>query len=175
MGDPINIPAGMPYNQAMMAVGKKPGVAPMPLLLPPDRRQYNITEVLDVHDGDTVKLQVDLGFHISIIEKFRLGGINAYELGDPSGKGVEARNYLALMLSPAKERTPSQPFDFTAYKIETVVRPSDNENAQEKFGRWLGYIWAYSPAAKHWRCLNQIMVDMGYAVKYMAPASGAGG
>jgi len=49
-----------------------------------------------VHDGDTVTLDVDLGFDTSRMTNFRLFGCNARELRDPGGP--EAREHLAQLL-----------------------------------------------------------------------------
>lgn len=48
--------------------------------------------VISVHDGDTVRIDVDLGFRLSADLGVRLNGINARELKDPGGK--EARDHL---------------------------------------------------------------------------------
>lgn len=56
---------------------------------------YNAVCV-SVHDGDTVTLNVDLGFDTWHIGSFRLLGCNARELAEPGG--VEARVNLDTML-----------------------------------------------------------------------------
>lgn len=52
--------------------------------------------VLDVHDGDTITLDVDLGFHCHYRTPVRLLGCNARELSDVGGK--EARDNLRALL-----------------------------------------------------------------------------
>lgn len=52
--------------------------------------------VTRVIDGDTIELDVDLGFSITVRHPFRLLGINAIELSKPGGK--EAKANLAAML-----------------------------------------------------------------------------
>jgi endonuclease YncB( thermonuclease family) len=50
-----------------------------------------------VHDGDTVELAVDLGFHVWVRgQAFRLLDCNARELTEPGG--LEARDHLAALL-----------------------------------------------------------------------------
>lgn len=56
---------------------------------------YNAT-VVKVHDGDTLTLDVDLGFNVHMIESFRLFGCNARELSQIGG--LEARDHLASLL-----------------------------------------------------------------------------
>ncbi len=53
-------------------------------------------EVLEVHDGDTFKALIDLGFKITITTNVRVAGANAAEL--PSQPGIQARTYLASLL-----------------------------------------------------------------------------
>lgn len=56
---------------------------------------YNAT-VVAVHDGDTVKVDVDLGFDAHYVTWIRLVGINAPELA--TAAGVIARNALTVLL-----------------------------------------------------------------------------
>jgi endonuclease YncB( thermonuclease family) len=56
-------------------------------------RWFKVTEV---HDGDTVTGQLDLGFHVWMTASCRLAGINARELAQPGG--VEARNHLTGLI-----------------------------------------------------------------------------
>ena len=52
-------------------------------------------EIISVYDGDTVTAQIDLGFHVSIVEKLRLARINAPEVrGKERPKGVISRDEL---------------------------------------------------------------------------------
>jgi micrococcal nuclease len=55
---------------------------------------YN-ANVVKVIDGDTVRLDIDLGFRVRWVSNCRLASINAPELG--SG-GEEARDYLKTIL-----------------------------------------------------------------------------
>jgi hypothetical protein len=52
--------------------------------------------VVKITDGDTVELDVDLGFEITRRASFRLLGLNARELHDPGGR--EAKMNLTLLL-----------------------------------------------------------------------------
>jgi micrococcal nuclease len=53
-------------------------------------------EVIRVLDGDTVLMDVDLGFHVIVRQSCRLAGINSRELHDDGGK--EARDHLIGLL-----------------------------------------------------------------------------
>lgn len=95
-----------------------------------------------VHDGDTVTLDVDLGFDTWIHGlKVRLYGINAPELNTPEGK--KAQTFLAgLLLIGSK------------VVIGTV------KDKQEKYGRYLGTIIAKDTN------VNDHLVKNGYAKPY---------
>jgi micrococcal nuclease len=42
---------------------------------------YNYkAKVIDVYDGDSITLEIDLGFHVKIVEKARVNGIDTPEL-----------------------------------------------------------------------------------------------
>jgi len=71
-------------------------------------------------DGDTVDLSVDVGFHITMTDRFRLYGIDTPERGHVNYN--EARHY-AEGLAPAGSRV--------------VVATYQ----QEKYGRWLADVY----------------------------------
>lgn len=53
--------------------------------------------ILSVHDGDTITVRVDLGWHLTLeMLHVRLAHINAPELVTPEGKA--ARDYLAALV-----------------------------------------------------------------------------
>ena len=52
--------------------------------------------VLEVHDGDSVRVRADLGWRVEIETMVRIDGINAAELSTPAGKAAQA--YLAGIL-----------------------------------------------------------------------------
>jgi micrococcal nuclease len=90
---------------------------------------YNRVTVLEVHDGDTLTVVVDLGFSISVTEQIRIYGINAPELskGTPEdrAKGIAARDFLRSMLpvgtAVGLRTTPAQTRTFTRY-VGTITR-----------------------------------------------------
>lgn len=55
--------------------------------------------VVEVHDGDTIVADVDLGYHVRIRTAIRIDGLAAPEL-DRAGPGRAARDYLAGLLPP---------------------------------------------------------------------------
>lgn len=98
-------------------------------------------KLLNVVDGDTVDLEVDLGFNIFIRERFRLAGINAYEISTEKGKIAKA--YVEKR--------------FAENNNECVIR----SEKKEKYGRWLAWIWFDGE-----KTLNEELVELGLAVRY---------
>ena len=110
-----------------------------------DQYRYQAT-VIDIYDGDTVTLAVDLGFHVTIQLKFRLSRINAYEVrGGEKIQGRAARDWLRDQMPVG-----SQVF------IETI------QDRVGKYGRYL--VELFLPADDGaWRNLNDELVTLGHA------------
>src|SRR5580765_699781 len=72
-----------------------------------------------IHDGDTVTVLADLGWHISLVTPVRLAGVDAPELATPEGKTALA---FVVALMP----------------IGTVVTLTSH--SLDKYGRVLGTI-----------------------------------
>ena len=65
---------------------------------PPFEYRYRAT-LRRVIDGDTVDCDVDLGFEIIAVERFRLLGINAPEKRKPTyDAGIAAKQHLESLL-----------------------------------------------------------------------------
>jgi endonuclease YncB( thermonuclease family) len=59
--------------------------------------------VVEVHDGDTIICDIDLGYHVSIRAAVRIDGIAAPELrkaGKPNPAGEASRDYAKTLLPP---------------------------------------------------------------------------
>lgn len=105
-------------------------------------------KLVKVIDGDTVILDVDLGFHVTVRETFRLEGINAPEMDTDAGK--DARNFLLGVLG--------------GYGL---IIDSTKAIRREKYGRWLATIRLNgSPAYMNGTNVNDLMVTAGHAVPY---------
>jgi micrococcal nuclease len=105
-------------------------------------------EVVSNHDGDTITLKIDLGRRCWTEDSIRLYRINAPELSQAGGK--EARDYLRGLI-PAG----------------TPVRIQTFKNQEDKYGRWLGDVWAENKTTGEMYCLNDHLVETGHA-KYLA-------
>lgn len=111
-----------------------------------------------VVDGDTVDIDIDLGFGIWLKdERVRIMGIDTPE-SRTSNKveklfGIAAKNRL-------KELLGKNPV------LKTQVN-KDGEDMKGKFGRILGDFDVYDSNKDAWRPVTQVMIDEGHCVPYM--------
>lgn len=102
---------------------------------------------LRIIDGDTIECDVDLGFRITVRQKFRLKGINAPEMHTPQGPLSKAR--LEQITNGWKDG----------------LSVTTEKDKQEKYGRYLATLWGrHGDALQN---LNRLMVDEGFAEPYM--------
>ena len=99
-------------------------------------------------DGDTVRLDIDLGFGSWIHnQSVRLLDIDAPALrGETLEEARESKEFLQGLLENAED-------------IVIQTRKSEDD---DKYGRWLAYIWADGTL------VNQEMIDEGHATCYRA-------
>jgi len=105
--------------------------------------------VTKVVDGDTVYGDVDLGFNfVQKKMEFRLAGINTPELrGDNREAGLKSKEYVINRL------------------LDKDVIIITKKDVKEKFGRYLAFI--YYQDGLEWKCINDELVNLGLAVKFM--------
>jgi micrococcal nuclease len=112
---------------------------------------YHVKKVLSVVDGDTIDVEIDLGFDISITKRVRLAGIDTPEsrTSDKYEKtlGLESKAFLKQRLASA----------------QTVVIRTEKPDSSEKYGRVLG--WLYLDEDK--TSFNETMIASGYAWSYL--------
>jgi len=112
--------------------------------------QYK-AKLVRVVDGDTVWLDVDLGFRTTLAVDFRLYGLNAPEsVGLTKVAGLAAKEFLHNFLTPTTTK------DIIVESFKT-----------EKYGRWLGTLWVHRFGESTWTSANQALIDAGHAVVYM--------
>jgi micrococcal nuclease len=113
--------------------------------------EYYVKKVSKVVDGDTIDVDIDLGFDISFTSRVRLAGIDTPEsrTTDKMEKalGLESKAYLKSAIDSAK----------------TVVIKTEKMNSSEKFGRILG--WVFLDGSD--KSINHKMIEDGYAWGYM--------
>ena len=73
-----------------------------PLLYPQETLEKSICTVLKIIDGDTIRAKINLGFHLTFEDNFRLAGIDTPELRskDPEekSKAYAAKDYMTTRL-----------------------------------------------------------------------------
>ena len=113
--------------------------------------EYNIKKVTKVVDGDTIDVDIDLGFNISFAQRVRLAGIDTPESRTKDARekalGLEVKNKVKSAIDSAK----------------TVIIKTELPDSTEKYGRIWG--WVYLDGAA--KSLNEQLIDEGYAWGYM--------
>ena len=115
------------------------------------------TKLLRVVDGDTVDVDIELGFGIVLTdERVRIMGIDTPEsrTSDKVEKvfGLAAKNRL-------KELLGKQPV------LKTQIA-KDGEDMKGKFGRVLGDFTVYDAKKDAWRPVTEILIEEGHCVDY---------
>jgi len=113
--------------------------------------EYRVKKVTGVVDGDTIDVDIDLGFNVSFSQRVRLAGIDTPEsrTTDKFEKslGLEAKEYLKSKLKDAK----------------LVVIKTEKPDSSEKYGRILGWLYVDGNTIS----LNDQMIEDGYAWGYL--------
>lgn len=114
--------------------------------------EYKAT-LIRVVDGDTIHLDVDLGFYIHINLDCRLKGINTPEISKRATKvaGLAAKAELERLFTLGP----------------SVVLRSSKPLEQEKYGRWLADVFVVDATGAVVVHCNQHMLDNGFAVPFM--------
>ena len=113
--------------------------------------EYRIKKVVKVVDGDTIDVEIDLGFNISYAQRVRLAGIDTPESRTKDAKekvlGLEVKDKLKKAIDAAKD----------------VVVKTELPDSSEKYGRILG--WVYLDG--NTKSINEQLIEQGYAWGYM--------
>jgi micrococcal nuclease len=113
--------------------------------------EYNVKKVTKIVDGDTIDVDIDLGFNISFSQRVRLAGIDTPESRTKDLRekalGLEVKNKVKVSMESAKK----------------VVIKTELPDSTEKYGRILG--WVYLDGAD--KSLNEQLIEEGYAWGYM--------
>jgi len=103
-------------------------------------------KVLEVIDGDTIDVSIDLGFNVLHTIRVRLYGINTPETRtknkEEKQKGLKAKERLKELIEG---------------KIVTIKTQKDDT---EKFGRYLGIIFLNN------NNINETLISEGHAIEY---------
>ena len=115
--------------------------------------EYN-SRIIKVVDGDTVDVDIDLGFDIVLSnQRIRLAGIDTPE---SRTRDLEEKKFGLL----AKEMVES----YCPVGSTVTLRTSKDERG--KFGRILGDFIIYDSVSNSWVSLCKYLVDKHYAVAY---------
>jgi micrococcal nuclease len=116
--------------------------------------QY-FAKVTNIVDGDTLDLDIDVGFNVHIYERIRLYGINTPEIHGAKAKiekeaGLVAKIFVENWL------------DANSKNADIILQSFDSKKlSQEKYGRWLGVITSINGGIS----LNDALVENGHAIK----------
>ena len=109
--------------------------------------QYKIKKIKRIIDGDTIDIDIDLGFNLTISHRVRLKGINAAETRtkdlEEKAEGIKARLWLEKELAREGE-----------WIIET--------HKEDKYGRILGTLYLVGDSVT----VNEKMLTEGIVKPY---------
>ena len=112
--------------------------------------EYRVKKVNKIVDGDTIDVDIDLGFDVSFSSRVRLAGIDTPESRTTDLKekalGVEVKEKIKKEIAAAKD----------------IVIKTEKPDSSEKYGRILGWIFLDGNTVS----LNQQLIDQGYAWTY---------
>lgn len=113
--------------------------------------EYRVKKLIAVIDGDTIDVEIDLGFDISITKRVRLAGIDTPEsrTSDKFEKtlGLESKALLKQRLSSA----------------QIILIKTEKPDSSEKYGRVLGWLYLDDESTS----FNETMIATGYAWSYL--------
>jgi micrococcal nuclease len=113
--------------------------------------EYRVKKVTGVVDGDTIDVELDLGFNISYSQRVRLAGIDTPE----SRTKDKVEKALGLEVKQRLKDTLS--------KAQVIVIKTELPDSSEKYGRILG--WLFLDGAE--MSVNEALVADGYAWGYL--------
>lgn len=110
---------------------------------------YRVKEVVKVIDGDTIDVQLDVGFATYVRKRLRFMGINTWEKsGAEKEKGLLAKARLEELLDGADN-----------IYVQTIM------DSQGKYGRLLAYVWVET--TDKLTLVNTLLIEEGHGVEYM--------
>jgi micrococcal nuclease len=113
--------------------------------------EYRVKTVIAVIDGDTIDVEIDLGFDISITKRVRLAGIDTPESRTTNKEekvlGLEVKELLKKKLKAATN----------------IVIRTEKPDSSEKYGRVLGWLYLDGDGES----VNSALIAGGYAWGYM--------
>jgi micrococcal nuclease len=113
--------------------------------------EYHVKNITNVVDGDTIDVDIDLGFDITFSSRVRMAGIDTPESRTTNkvekALGLEAKDYLKKKLKDAK----------------SIIIKTEKMDSSEKYGRILGWLYINDDKIS----VNDHMINDGYAWGYL--------
>ena len=113
--------------------------------------EYRVKKITKIVDGDTIDVDIDLGFNISYSQRVRLAGIDTPESRTKDVKekalGQEVKDRLKVLTE----------------KATTIVIRTEKPDSTEKYGRVLGWLFIDGETVS----INEGLISDGYAWGYM--------
>ena len=114
--------------------------------------EYRVKKVLKIVDGDTIDVDIDLGFDISYTQRVRLAGIDTPESRTKDARekvlGLEVKDRLKKAIDAATD----------------VIIVTEKPDSTEKYGAfWAGYIWTNLPSQSTNCSLKKAMLGHTWA------------
>ena len=121
----------------------------------PEFQEPNYTyraKVVEIIDGDTIDVSIDVGFNTTLRKRLRFLGIDTYELrGDERDKGIVAKDRLRELLSKSDRI-------FVQTKMD----------ATGKYGRVLAWVWVKPKYGGDPINITEQLLAEGHGVPYPA-------
>ena len=115
------------------------------------------TKLIKVVDGDTVDVDIDLGFGVWLKkERVRIMGIDTPE--------SRTRDKVEKVFGKAASKRLKELLGPNPVLRTQIAR--DGEDMKGKFGRILGDFDVYCPATQAWRPVTSVMSEEGHCVPY---------
>lgn len=109
-------------------------------------------KLVKVVDGDTIDIDIDLGFHLCIRQRCRLRGVDCPEKkGATKEAGLAAQAFTATWLG----------------RLGTLLIRSSKPYADDKYGRYLVEVFDPSVGNTASTSLNNALLVEGHAVPFM--------
>ena len=120
----------------------------MEKLLEKNQKYCYDAKVVSIYDGDTITVEIDLGFNVITKQKIRFYGINTFEIrGEEREKGLLAKQFVVDRIKDKK------------IKLYTI------RDKTGKYGRYLGIIY-YIKDDKEIN-LNLELIENNHGVLYL--------
>ena len=121
----------------------------MEKLLEKNQKYCYDAKVVSIYDGDTITVEIDLGFNVITKQKIRFYGVNTFEIrGEEREKGLLAKQFVVDRIKDKK------------IKLYTI------KDKTGKYGRYLGIIYYNNMDNKEVN-LNLELIENNHGVLYV--------